>query len=177
MTDALLRAIEERLAQRRRASAGTISDEQREKALMSLVSRARNNDGDGKERLEKLLKLFKPFPQLSEWVAEQMALPPMEYARSPAGDQKALMGVCINASDKELSAPPDNYATPFEGVRERTRRQVREAGETTSLATPEPPNPEWYESGQRPGLQLANQLKKLFSAKPESGDGSWMRNR
>jgi hypothetical protein len=46
MTDQLLQAIEERLAERRRASLGTMTDERREKALMSLVQRARNNDGD-----------------------------------------------------------------------------------------------------------------------------------
>ena len=164
MTDQLLQAIEERLAERRRASLGTMTDERREKALRSLVMRARNNDGDGKERLEQLLGLF---PQLSEWVAEQMALPPMEYARSPAGDQKPLFANLDNAS-----------ATPFESIREMTRRQVREAGDVLSPPTPEPPKPEWYANGQfNPGLKLADQLKRLFGPQPERGDGSWMRRR
>jgi hypothetical protein len=176
MTDRLLQEIEERLAERRRASLGPITDERREKARMSLVSRARNNDEDGKERLQKLLALF---PQLSEWVAEQMALPPMEYVRSPAGDQKSLLRVCSDDFDKPLSANLDNAsATPFESIREMTRRQVREAGDVLSPPTPEPPKPEWYESGQfNPGLNLADQLKRLFGPQAERGDGSWMRKR
>jgi hypothetical protein len=172
MTDQLLQAIEERLAQRRRAGLGTMTAERCEKALVSLVSRARNNDGDGKERLEKLLGLF---PQLAEFVAEQMALPPTEYARSPAGDQKSLMRVYIDDSDKQ--AFPVVSATPFESIREMTRRQVREAGDAPS-PMPEPPNPEWYANGQqKQGLKLADQLKRLFGPQSERGDGSWMRKR
>jgi hypothetical protein len=174
MTDQLLQAIEERLAERRRARRGNITDEDRERALISLVQRARNNDGDGKERLERLLDLF---PQLAEFVAEQMALPPTEYPRSPAGCQKVLFQTRIDDSDKELIPPPINSATQFESMREVTRRQVRAAADDAPVASlPEPPKPEWYESA-KPGLAVANRLKTLWGPKPESGDGGWMRRR
>jgi hypothetical protein len=172
MTDQLLQAIEERLAQRRRASIGTMTDERREKALMSLLARARNGDPDAKERVERLLKLW---PQISDWVAEQMALGPPIPEAEQLGAMTAVewerIGVPL------VSATPANTATPFESIREMTRRQTREAGETPSLATPDPPKPEWYEGGQRPGLQWADQLKKLFGPKSEPGDGGWMRKR
>jgi hypothetical protein len=176
MTDQLLQAIEERLAERRRASLGTMTDERREKAIRSLVQRARNNDPGAKEGLEKLLNLFKPFPQLSEWVAEQMALPPMPVTVQPAGCQKVLFQTRIDDSDKELIAPPINSATPFESIREITRRQVRAAADAPVTPPPEPPKPEWYENA-KPGLSVANRLKQLFGPKPEPGDGGWMRNR
>lgn len=158
MTDQLLQAIEERLAERRLASLGTI--ERREKALISLVQRARNNDGDGKERLEKLLSLF---PQLSEWVAEQMALspqPPQEpgFSDNPRGE-----------------ALPERPSAVMETQREMARRQIREAGDAPSAPMPEP-KPEWYENA-KPGLCVANRLKQLFGPKPEPGDGGWMRKR
>jgi hypothetical protein len=187
MTDQLLQAIEERLAQRRRASIGTMTDERREKALMSLLARARNGDPDAKERVERLLKLW---PQISDWVAEQMALGPPIPEAEQLGAMTAVewerIGVPL------VSATPANTATPFESVRELTRRQMREAGDAPgTLArnnsaedaekfriTPEPPKPEWYASGQhKPGLKLADQLKRLFGPQPERGDGSWMRKR
>jgi hypothetical protein len=173
MTDQLLQAIEERLAERRRASRGTMTDERREKALMSLVQRARNNDGDGKERLEKLLERF---PELSEWVAEQMALGPPIPEAEQMGAMSAVewerIGVPL------VSANPVNSAEPFESVRETTRRQMREAGDAPSPPVPEPPKPEWYTNGQhKPGLKLADQLKHLFGPQPERGDGSWLRKR
>jgi hypothetical protein len=192
MTDQLLQAIEERLAQRRRAGLGTMTDERREKALRSLVQRARNNDGDGKERLEKLVKLF---PQSAEWVAEQMALGPPIPEAEQMGAMSAVewerIGVPL------VSANPVNSAEPFESVRETTRRQMREAGDAPSPAitelsdsenfvitpatqtpSPEPPKPEWYTNGQhKSGLKLADQLKRLLGPRPERGDGSWMRKR
>jgi hypothetical protein len=167
MTDQLLQAIEERLAERRRASLGTNTDERREKALMSLVQRARNNDGDGKERLDKLLALF---PQLSEWVAEQMALsPPMLQAVQPAQG--------LRFSDNPRGeALPERPSAVMETQREMARRQMREDGDAPSPPAPEPPKPEWYESA-KPGLSVANRLKRLFEPKPAPGDGGWMRNR
>jgi hypothetical protein len=178
MNDPLLRAIEGRLAERRRASRGTMTDEQRKNALISLVARARNNDPDAKEGLEKLLNQFKPFPQFSEWVAEQMALsPPMPVTVQPAGDQKELMQTRIDDSNKPLSANDNAAAAPFESIREMTRRQVRAAADDTPIASlPEPPKPEWYENA-KPGLSVANRLKTLWGPKPESGDGGWMRKR
>jgi hypothetical protein len=155
MTDQLLQAIEERLAQRRRAGLGTMTAERCEKALISLVARARNNEPDAKEGLEKLLNQFKPFPQFSEWVAEQMALPPMPVTVQPAGCQKVLFQTQDNSSDKLLSVTPANSATPFESIREMTRRQVRAAGDAPIASLPEPPKPEWYESA-KPGLSVAS---------------------
>jgi hypothetical protein len=167
MTDRLLQEIEARLAERRRASLGPITDERREKALRSLVSRARNGDPDGKERLEKLLALF---PQLSEWVAEQMALsPPVPVTVQPAQG--------LRFSDNPRGeALPERPSAVMETQREMARRQMREAGEAPT-PLPEPPKPEWYENGGRPGLTVANRLKRLFGPKPEPGDGGWMRRR
>ncbi len=167
MTDQLLQAIEERLAERRLAQFKTLPDKYREKALISLVQRARNNDEDGKERLEKLLKLFKPFPQFSEWVAEQMA---SKYdAGVVYGEAEAPQPITAN--------PINESPSPHWSIRELTRRQMREAGHAPSLATPDPPNPEWYANGPRPSLTVADKLKRLFGPKPEPGDGGWMRNR
>jgi hypothetical protein len=123
MTDQLLQAIEERLAERRRASLGTMTDERREKALRSLVMRARNNDGDGKERLEQLLGLF---PQLGEWVAEQMAANKLRV--------DAQFGEAETPKPQQEQAG-SNVTAPWEGIREITRRQVREAGETLACDT------------------------------------------
>jgi hypothetical protein len=140
-----------------------MADERREKALMSLVSRARNGDPDGKEGLEKLLNLFKPFPQFSEWVAEQMAPAPVNEPQAP---------------QPSIATPVDESLSPHWSIRELTRRQIREAGDAPALVTPESPNPERYANGQfNPGLKLADQLKRLFGSQPERGDGSWMRKR
>jgi hypothetical protein len=163
MSDQLLQAIEERLAERRRASLGTMTDERREKALISLVQRARNDDGDGKERLEKLLALF---PQLADWVAEQMALSePDIVAPNNSNNSKAAL---------QLLPEPD--IVRLESAREMTRRQARAAGDAPVTPPPEPPK-QWYENGGRPGLTIANRLKTLWGPKRESGDGGWMRNR
>jgi hypothetical protein len=54
---------------------------------------------------------------------------------------------------------------------------VRETGDALSPPMPEPPNPEWYVHGPRPGLTVADKLKRLFGPKPEPGDGGWMGKR
>ena len=164
MTDRLLQEIEERLAERRRASLGPITDERREKALRSLVARARNNDGDGKERLEKLLNLF---PQLADWVAEQMALsPPMPVTVQPAQG--------LRFSDNPSNVVADKSQ---ETHREMMFRQARENSDAPATPPPEPPKPEWYETAGRPGLTIANRLKSFWGSKPPPGDGGWMRHR
>jgi hypothetical protein len=162
MTDQLLQAIEARLAERRKAKFATWTDEHRVGAMTLMVRSARNGDWDAKERVEKLLAAF---PQFGEWVAEQMALGQPVPEKTEPQQRVATSSLDISPT------------SPRESVREMTFRQAQEATDAPATPLPEPPKREWYESGHKPGLQFANQLKKLFSPKPEPGDGWWMNNR
>jgi hypothetical protein len=150
MSDELLQAIEQRLAERQRAKSASHTHAQRAAAIESLMRRSRR-DANAKARLDKLLKKFLQF-------AEFMSIP---EAVEPKPE--------VAAADKVAET------NGIETVREMTRRQMREASEA-DMPIPDPPKPEWHDGGYRPGLSVANKLKRFFSKEmPENG--SWMGKR
>jgi hypothetical protein len=172
--DPFLQAIDDRLADIAAADAAArapLDDATRARAIESLVESMLLGNTDAAHRVALIAaKLGPRFAELVEDIIANVTA----KREAQALARRTAVATDTGEGDARIGAPPRGHDAPIpEG------HGAGEAIEPMSRRQPvEPPRSPWYEDKKwRPGLQRADQLKRLWSkpdTSPDAGSG-WMK--